>query len=60
MQRDHITRDEVLQRMKNQIDEEIKMRLCDAVIVNDDQQAVLPQVMELHQRLLQLAAAVGT
>ena len=59
MQRDHITRDEVLQRMKNQIDEEIKMRLCDAVIVNDDQHAVLPQVLELHQRLLQLAAAPG-
>ena len=57
MQRDKITREEVLQRMKNQIDEEIKMRLCDAVIINDDQHAVLPQVLELHQRLLQLAAA---
>jgi dephospho-CoA kinase len=55
MQRDHITRDEVLQRMKNQIDEEIKMRLCDAVIVNDDQNAVLPQVLQLHKRLLGLA-----
>ena len=59
MQRDKITREEVLQRMKNQIDEEIKMRLCDAVIVNDDQHAVLPQVMQLHQQLLQLAAAAG-
>jgi len=59
MQRDHISRDEVLQRMKNQIDEEIKMRLCDAVIVNDDQHAVLPQVLQLHQRLLQGAAAAG-
>ena len=57
MQRDKITREEVLQRMKNQIDEEIKMRLCDAVIINDDQHAVLPQVLKLHQRLLQLAAA---
>ena len=55
MQRDRITREEVLQRMKYQIDEEIKMRLCDAVIINDDQQAVLPQVLELHQRLLDLA-----
>lgn len=55
MQRDKITREEVLQRMKNQIDEEIKMRLCDAVIVNDDQHAVIPQVLQLHQRLLELA-----
>jgi dephospho-CoA kinase len=59
MQRDTITREEVLQRMKNQIDEEIKMRLCDAVIINDDQHAVLPQVLELHKRLLQLAAAAA-
>ena len=55
MQRDKITREEVLQRMKNQINEEIKMRLCDAVIVNDDQHAVLPQVLQLHERLLKLA-----
>jgi dephospho-CoA kinase len=55
MQRDHRTREEVLQRMHNQIDEEIKMRLCDAVIQNDGQQAVLPQVLALHQRLLKLA-----
>ena len=59
MQRDKITRDEVLQRMKSQIDEEIKMRLCDAVMINDDQHAVLPQVLELHQRLLQQAAAAA-
>ncbi len=59
MQRDKITREEVLQRMKNQIDEEIKMRLCDAVIINDDQHAVLPQVLELHKRLLQQAAATA-
>lgn len=56
MQRDHTPREAVLQRMRNQIDEEIKMRLCDAVIYNDEQQAVLPQVLELHQRLLRMAA----
>jgi dephospho-CoA kinase len=57
MQRDNLTREEVLQRMKNQIDEEIKMRLCDAVVINDEthQHAVLPQVLELHQLLLERA-----
>jgi dephospho-CoA kinase len=44
----------VQQRMKNQIDEEIKMRLCDAVVRNDEQEAVLPQVLSLHERLLTL------
>jgi dephospho-CoA kinase len=40
MDRDGVTRDEVLARMNRQIQEEIKMRLCDFVIVNDDQQLV--------------------
>jgi dephospho-CoA kinase len=56
MQRDHSTREAVLQRMHNQIDEEIKMRLCDAVIQNDGGQAILPQVLALHERLLRLAS----
>jgi len=60
MQRDHSTREAVLQRMHNQIDEEIKMRLCDAVIQNDGGQAILPQVLALHERLLTLASAAAT
>ena len=51
MQRDHATREDVLKRMRNQLDEDIKMRLCDAIIVNDEQQAVLPQVLEIHRTL---------
>jgi len=56
IQRDGLTREEVLQRMRNQIDEEIKMRLCDAVIQNDGLQALMPQVLALHERLLRQAA----
>jgi dephospho-CoA kinase len=56
IQRDGLTREEVLQRMRNQIDEEIKMRLCDAVLQNDGLQALMPQVLALHERLLQQAA----
>jgi dephospho-CoA kinase len=59
MQRDKITREKVRERMKNQIDEELKMRLCDFVIRNDEQEALLPQVLDLHGRLLQLATSVS-
>ena len=55
MQRDNVTREEVIARMNKQINEEIKMRLCDFVIVNDEQQLVIPQVIELHQQLIMLA-----
>ncbi len=52
MNRDGVTRDEVLARMKNQLDEDAKMKRCDFVIYNDDEQLVMPQVLELHNRLL--------
>ena len=55
IERDHLTSEQVIQRMQYQIDEDIKMRLCDAVIHNDGQQAVLPQVLTLHRKLLALS-----
>lgn len=54
MQRDMVAREEVLRRMNNQIDEDIKMRLCDAVIRNDETDPVIPQVLALHRQLLTL------
>ncbi|SFE86585.1 dephospho-CoA kinase [Chitinophaga sp. CF118] len=54
MKRDNVSREEVLARINKQIDENIKMRLCDYVIHNDEQQLVIPQVLSLHETLLQL------
>ena len=59
MQRDGITREEVAQRMSRQLDENIKMKLCDSVLVNDEQQLLIPQVLALHSRLLSLAGEMG-
>ncbi|HMK03137.1 MAG TPA: dephospho-CoA kinase [Ferruginibacter sp.] len=55
MQRDNITREQVIARMDKQIDEEIKMRLCDFVIKNDEQEMLLPQILALHEKLLALS-----
>jgi len=55
MHRDGATREDVLARMNRQLDETIKMKLCDFVVVNDEQQAVLPQVLSLHQKFLNMA-----
>lgn len=54
MHRDNISREEVVARMNKQIAEIIKMRLCDFIIYNDEQQLVIPQVLALHQKLLEL------
>lgn len=56
MERDGVSREEVQQRMRRQIDEAIKMRLCDFIITNDEQQLVIPQVLQLHQKLQSLQA----
>lgn len=54
MQRDNTTKEQVDARMKNQIDENIKMKLCNAVIINDEQQLITTQVLQLHQHFLKI------
>ena len=56
MDRDGVTADEVKKRMLNQIDETIKICLCDFIIHNDEQQMILPQVLQLHEELLKRTA----
>ncbi len=58
MERDKVSRDQVLSRMKQQIDEAIKIRLCDFVIVNDGQSLLIPQVLELHTKFITIALSI--
>lgn len=55
IERDNVNRQEVLNRMNKQINDEIKMKLCDFVIINDGQKELIPQVLELHKILLDKA-----
>jgi dephospho-CoA kinase len=55
MDRDSVTRQQILSRMSKQIEETIKMKLCDFVIVNDEQKLIIPQVLQLHETLLKLS-----
>ena len=56
MQRDNLSREAVKERIQNQLSESIKMRLCNFVILNDEQQLVIPQVIELDKKLRGLLA----
>ena len=58
MNRDNISHEEAMARIEKQMDEETKMSLCDFVIVNDEQQMVIPQVLELHKSLLEKSKSV--
>jgi dephospho-CoA kinase len=52
MERDQCDRESVLRRMGHQLSDEELKKLADHVIVNDGQQMLLPQVIELHNKLL--------
>ncbi len=52
MRRDNVNREDVLARMKKQMNEDEKMKLCDFIIVNDEQQLLIPQVLELHKNFI--------
>jgi dephospho-CoA kinase len=52
MERNHLSHEEVTQRINKQLDENIKMKLCDFVIYNDEQHLLITQVIELHKKLL--------
>lgn len=55
MRRDNVTRQQVEARMKLQMDEDEKMKRCDFIIINDEQQMLIPQVLLLHERFLKEA-----
>ena len=49
MKRDGLTADEIMKRINRQVNEEMKMKLCDFVITNNEQELLVPQVLKLHQ-----------
>ena len=53
MERDGITRESVLQRMDQQIDQTLKMKLCDWVINNNEQVLLIPQIMQINEVIMQ-------
>jgi len=56
MKRNNVTAEEVASRMKLQMDEVEKMNRCDFIIVNDEKEMLIPQVLSLHQKFLELTS----
>lgn len=52
MERDGISSEEVQKRMSRQLSEDMKMKLCDFVLVNNELDLLTPQVLALHEQLL--------
>jgi dephospho-CoA kinase len=53
--RDGITEADIMKRMKGQLDEAEKIKRCNYVIYNDEQQLLIPQVTHFHEIFLSLS-----
>ena len=53
--RDAISREEVIRRMNFQWSDEMKTALSDYVIPNDGRSMIMPHVLEIHQKILNLS-----
>jgi dephospho-CoA kinase len=53
MERDQVSREQVLSRIKNQMPDEEKIKLADFIIENNEKQLVIPQVIKLYDFLIQ-------
>lgn len=52
MNRDNVTRDDVLIRIQKQMPEEEKLKYADFIIHNDESKPLLPQITKIHETLL--------
>lgn len=55
MQRDNQTAENIQARMQKQMNEDEKMKRCDFILTNDEEQLLIPQILELHEKLLGLS-----
>ncbi|MDP2889826.1 MAG: dephospho-CoA kinase [Bacteroidota bacterium] len=51
MKRDKITQELVKQRIKNQLNDEEKIKLADFVIGNNDNELIIPQIVEIDKKI---------
>ncbi len=54
MKRDKLNKEEVTQKIQNQLPESEKVKVADFVIINDGQHPLIPQVWKLHQILINI------
>jgi dephospho-CoA kinase len=52
IQRNKLSREQVLERMRNQIDDETKIKLSDYVIRNSENDMIIPAILKIHDDIL--------
>ncbi len=52
IKRSGLTKEQIESRMASQMNDDKKMKRCDYVIINDDVQAIIPQVLRINEMLI--------
>jgi len=50
--RNRLTREQVLERMRNQLDDETRIKLSDYVIYNSENDMIIPAILKIHTDIL--------
>jgi dephospho-CoA kinase len=54
LKRNNLTREQVLERIKNQMSDEEKIRLSDYVIDNSEHEMIIPAILKVHNEILSI------
>jgi dephospho-CoA kinase len=52
--RNNLTREQVLERMQNQIDDDTRIKQSDYIINNSEKDMIIPAILNIHEELLNL------
>lgn len=52
IKRDQVSKEEVYKRIQSQLPDEIKIAKSDFVIMNDEIEMIIPQIIEIHNKLI--------
>jgi len=55
IRRNNLTREQILERIKSQIDDEDRIRRSDYLIYNSDKDMIIPAILDIHEDLLMLS-----
>jgi dephospho-CoA kinase len=54
MQRNSLSREKIIERMRNQTDDDTRIRLSDWVIYNSENDMIIPAVLKIHEEILNI------
>ena len=52
--RNHLTREEVMERIRNQMNDEDRIKLSDYVIYNSENDMIIPSIIKIHEEILSI------